>query len=214
VNPENSIMTPSLRAVHIVAAVLALAVHVPGTLAAQEPPSPAPAPGPRDAFSRPFAFGAYATGQVGSYRSAGLGGRARWEAFRRLGFEVYFEATAVVFPGDGFRHDYPNGFNLYVPFQRGRVRVRPFVGFCDVLSFVRPAQPGAPRANDVLVGVHGGVGGELAVRERLSAFVDLQANVYTGHGRTAQGWTAGVDGELRVFWNVQLNLGFQLHAGR
>lgn len=167
-----------------------------------------------DPFARRFAFGGYATGQAGSYFGWGVGGRARWEPYRRLGFEVYLEAVAVHTDAGSVRRDMPNGFNLYVPFQRGRARIRPYAGFCDVLSFLRPTRAGAPRANDVLIGVHLGLGGELAVRPRASVFVDVQTNLYAGHGRTAQGWTGGVDGSFAFFWNAQLNLGVQLHAGR
>ena len=71
--------------------------------------------------------------------------------------------------------------------------------------------------------VEGGANVERVMRAQLqagaydritSAFVDVQTNVYTGHRRTSQDWTAGVEGDLGFFWNVQLNLGIQLHAGR
>jgi hypothetical protein len=166
------------------------------------------------AFEREFAFGLYATGHTGSYLAAGLGARARWEPLELLGFEAYLEATLVESALGGLRHDYPNGFNVYVPLRFGDFRVRPFAGFCDVLSFVEPAQPEAPRADDVLFGAHAGLGVEVAVHSMFSVFADLQANVYAGHDRTSQGWTGNVGEQLEPFWNVQLNLGAQLHAGR
>ncbi len=168
------------------------------------------------AFEREFTLAAYATGHAGSYLAAGMGGRIRWEPFDDLplGLEAYLEATIVDWPGEGFRHDYPNGFNLYVPLRVDDVRVRPFLGFCDILSFVEPAQEGAPRADDVLFGAHVGVGAEVAVHSMASLFVDLQLNGYAGHDRTAANWTGGVEEELTFFWNLQLNVGGQFHAGR
>lgn len=169
------------------------------------------------AFDREWAIAVYATGHYGSYLAGGVGGRLRWEPFGDdvpLGMEAYLEATLVDWPGDGFRHDYPNGFNLYVPIRVDDVRFRPFFGFCDILSFVEPSQEGAPRADDVMFGAHAGVGAEFAVHSMASVFVDLQFNGYAGHDRSSSGWTGGVDEELVFFWNLQLNVGGQFHAGR
>lgn len=166
------------------------------------------------AFDRDFAIAVYATGHAGSYLAGGIGGRLRWELLEWLGVEAYFEATIVEWPGGGFRHDYPNGFNLYVPVRVDDFRFRGFLGFCDILSFVEPEEQGAPRADDVLLGAHAGVGAELAVHSMVTLFADLQVNVYGGHDRTAEGWTGGVDEELVPFWNVQLNVGGQFHMGR
>lgn len=162
------------------------------------------------AFDRQVAIAGYATGHAGNYRAAGLGGRARWEPFRWFGLEAYLEATLVDWPG-AMRHDYPNGFNAYVPIRVGDFRIKPFLGFCDIVSFIEPAQPGAPRADDVLMGLHTGVGGEWSRGRLWSLFADLQVNVYAGHDRTARQWTGGVDEQFAAFWNVQLNLGAQLH---
>ena len=81
-------------------------------------------------------------------------------------------------------------------------------------SFVEPAQEGAPRADDVMFGAHVGFGAEVAVHSMASLFADLQFNGYMGHDRASEGWTGGVDEELQFFWNLQLNLGAQFHAGR
>lgn len=166
------------------------------------------------AFEREFAVAVYATGHAGSYLAGGVGGRLRYEPFEWLGVEAYLEATIVDWEGGGVRHDYPNGFNLYVPIRLGDVRVRPFLGFCDILSFVEPEQPDAPRADDILFGAHAGVGVEWAVHTMASLFADLQFNGYAGHDRSVGGWTGGVDEELAFFWNLQLNIGAQFHAGR
>jgi hypothetical protein len=187
--------------------------------AVDDPLAPRPGGDPRPyaalhAFERDFAVAVYATGHAGSYLAGGLGGRLRWELLEWLGVEAYLEATMVDWPGGGFRHDYPNGFNVYVPVRLDDFRVRAFLGFCDILSFVEPEEQGAPRADDVLIGAHGGVGVELAVHAMASLFADLQVNVYGGHDRTVGGWTGGVHEELVPFWNVQLNLGAQLHVGR
>ena len=166
------------------------------------------------AFDREFAVGVYATGHAGSYLAGGIGGRLRFEPFELLGVEVYLEATVVDWEGGGFRHDYPNGFNLYIPIRVDDVRFRPLVGFCDILSFVEPEQDGAPRADDVLIGAHAGFGAEFAVHSMGSLFVDLQVNLYGGHDRSVAGWTGGVGEDLVPFWNVQLNVGGQFHLGR
>ena len=166
------------------------------------------------AFEREFAVGVYATGHAGSYLAGGIGGRLRWELAEWIGLEAYLEATLVEWPGGGLRHDYPNGFNVYIPIRAGDFRFRPFLGFCDILSFVEPEQQDAPRADDILFGAHAGVGVEWAVHPMFSTFADLQFNGYAGHDRTAEGWTGGVDEELGFFWNLQLNVGAQFHLGR
>ena len=177
--------------------------------AAQETPPEAPI----HAFDREFAAAVYATGHAGSYLAGGLGGRLRWQPFEWFGVEAYLEATLVDWPG-GLRHDYPNGFNVYVPIRAGDFQFRGFLGFCDILSFIEPQEQHAPRADDILFGAHAGVGLEWAVHSMWSLFADLQANFYGGHDRTAEGWTGGVDEELAFFWNVQLNIGVQFHLGR
>jgi hypothetical protein len=189
-------------------ALAALALLVPSVASAQDaPPEPSP-------FDRLFAIGGYGTGHAGSYLSGGLGGRLRYEPFSWLGVEAYLEATVVRWEGAGFRHDYPNGFNLYTPIRiDDTFRVRPFFGFCDILSFVEPTEQHAPRADDILFGAHVGFGAEMALHSYLSAFVDLQVNVYAGHDRASDGWTGGVSEELIPQWYVQLNLGVQLHFG-
>jgi len=171
-----------------------------------------------DAFDREWGVSVYGTGHAGSYTAGGLGGRLRWAPFDTnipLELEVYLEATVVDWAGEGFRHDYPNGLNLVFPVRLDRnFRLRPYVGFCDILSFVEPSQADAPRADDVLIGVHGGLGAEWAVHPMFSLFVDAQANFYAGHDRASEGWTGGVDEEFTFFWNGQLNLGMQFHLGR
>jgi hypothetical protein len=162
-------------------------------------------------FEKWVAIGVYATGHAGSYLAGGIGGRLRFEPFEFLGVEAYLEGTIVDWPG-GFRHDYPNGFNIYVPIRAGDFRFRPFLGFCDILSFIEPEQEHAPRADDILFGAHAGVGVELGIHAFFSLFADLQANFYAGHDRTSEGWTGGVDEELGLFWNIQLNIGVQGHA--
>ncbi|HEY8427938.1 MAG TPA: hypothetical protein VIL20_06165 [Sandaracinaceae bacterium] len=175
---------------------------------AQSEPEP-----PISAFDREWALAGYATGHAGSYLAGGIGGRLRWEPLDWLGLEAYLEATIVDWPG-GLRHDYPNGFNVYLPIRAGDFRFRPFLGFCDILSFIEPEEQHAPRADDVLFGAHVGAGVEWAVHSMWSVFADLQANFYAGHDRTANGWTGGVDEQLSFFWYVQLNVGAQLHLGR
>lgn len=189
---------------------LALLLLTTSALADRRPPVAA-ALDTSSAFDRTLAVAAYATGHAGSYRAGGLGWRARWEPFKWFGLEAYLEATLVDWPS-ALRHDYPNGFNAYVPIRIGdHLRVRPFLGFCDILSFIEPAQPGAPRADDVMFGAHAGLGGEWSLGRLSSLFADLQFNGYMGHDRTAQEWTGGVDEKFAFFWNLQLNLGAQFH---
>lgn len=166
---------------------------------------------PKDAFSRPFALASYAAVRGGDYQSGGVGGRVRWEPGWGVGLDLYAEATVVDVEGGGFRHDYPNGFNVFVPVQLGPVRARAFAGFCDILSFVEPAQPGAPRADDVLVGAHVGLGAEWAVTPAWSVFVEGQTDLYAGHDRASGGWTGNVAEDLLPFWTGQVNAGVQLH---
>lgn len=171
--------------------------------------APAPAASPAT-FDRPLALASYAAVRGGSYVAEGLGGRARWEPVPHVGIDLYLEATHVDWPG-GFRHDYPNGFSLYTPIGEGRVRVLPYAGFCDVISLVEPSEPGAPRADDVLLGVHAGVGAEVAVATSWSVFADAQVDVYAGHDRSSGAWTGSVAEDLQAFGTAQLNLGVQLH---
>ena len=164
------------------------------------------------AFDRPFAFASYGALRGGSYLAGGVGGRARWEPWPFFGVEVYLEATLVDWPG-ALRHDYPNGFNVYVPIRFGRFRLRPFFGFCDVVSLIEPAQEGSPRADDVMLGAHLGVGAEFSFGTHWSLFADAQVDGYAGHDRATARWTGNVDEELRAFFTAQLNLGVQFHFG-
>ncbi len=170
------------------------------------------------AFDREWAIALYGTGLLGSYNAAGAGGRIRWAPFDDsipLELEVFAEATIVDWAGEGFRHDYPIGLNLSFPIPLLEdLRLRPFAGFCSTLSFVEPAQEDAPRADNVLLGLQGGIGIEWAVHSMFSVFVDAKASFYTGNGRASAGWTGGVDEDFSLFWNAQLNLGVQFHVGR
>jgi hypothetical protein len=189
-------------------ATLVLLLLVPVTARAQEEEAPRGAQSP---YEMQLAAAFYVTGHAGSYLAGGVGGRLRYEPFEWLGVEAYLEATIVDWPNT-IRHDYPNGFNVYFPIRVGDVRVRPLLGFCDILSFIEPVEQDAPRADDVLFGAHVGVGVEWAVYQYVTVFADLVANGYLGHDRTAEGWTGGVGEEFVPFWNVALNIGAQLHV--
>jgi len=169
----------------------------------------APPPSP---FERPFALGANAVGWAGGYTAGGVGGRVRWEFLpRALGIDLVSEHLIVDWPG-GLRHDHPFGFNVYVPIALSKgVRVRPLLGFCTVLSFVEPKHAGAPRADDILVGAHGGAGIEIAVDERVSWFLDAQAIVYLAHDRTTRDWTGQVASNVGPIAVFQPATGLQLH---
>ena len=163
------------------------------------------------AFERDLALGVYGTGWAGSYLGAGLGGRVRWEMLDWLGVDLFAEHMWVESPA-GFRHDHPIGFNAYIPIELSRtVRFRPLFGFCAVFSMIEPENDDAPRADDVLFGVHAGVGIEWAPIRLLSFFADAKAIGYLGHDREAQGWTGSVSEEYGTSGVVQAVLGTQVH---
>lgn len=169
------------------------------------------APARTRATDRPFAIGSYAAVRGGTYTASGVGGRARWQPFRRAGLDLYLEASVVDWEG-GFRHDYPNGFSVYTPLDVGPIRVRPYFGFCDVVSLVEPTQPGAPRADDVMLGAHVGVGTEYAFGKSWSVFADAQVDAYAGHDRSSGNWTGNVAEDLMPIVTGQVNVGVQLHV--
>lgn len=164
-------------------------------------------------YERTFGVGAYATGWGGAYGGAGVGGRIRIEPWRFIGADLFGEALVVQAPS-GVRHDHPVGFHLYVPIRFGeRVRLRPLIGMCVVASFIEPNEPGAPRADDVLVGAHVGAGLDLALHSRLSFFAEAKGVVWMGHDRSVQGWTGAVGNEVQPFVVAQAQLGLMVHFG-
>jgi hypothetical protein len=170
----------------------------------------------RNAFDQPLAIAAYTQGWVGAYDAAGLGGRARWEFWQHhAGLDLFAEAMMVDWPGGGERHDIPIGFNVYAPISLGRrVRLRAMGGFCAVFSFIEPAQAGAPSSNDVLFGVHAGLGLEVAMVGPFAWFLDTQAVWYLGHDRTAESWSGSVSGNLSQAVVFQPTTGVELAFGR
>lgn len=164
----------------------------------------------RSPFERTFGLGSYLTGWAGSYGGAGFGARIRVEPFSFLGVDLFGEALLVTAPS-GIRHDHPIGFNLYVPLRLGQARLRPFLGMCVVASLIEPSEPMAPRADDVLVGAHAGLGLEFALHTRLSFFVEAKGVLYVGHDRSVQGWTGALDNVVRPFGLAQAQSGFMFH---
>lgn len=170
-----------------------------------------PAVTERAAFERDWTLAGYLATWQGDYASIGLGGRLRFEPLDGFGLEVFAEAFLVDWP-DTIRHDYPIGFNLYVPWAlTDWLRVRPFAGMCAVFSLIEPAEAHAPRADDVLFGAHGGVGLEAALASQFSLFFDAKAQWYLGHDRTVNGWVQRIDDTISDTWLAQLALGVQLH---
>lgn len=202
---------------------LALSASVAGAVpTADVAPPPAAvvadSPSPRRAitspFDRMFALGFYGTGWAGSYGGAGVGGRIRVEPWRWFGVDLFGEALLVETP-NGLRHDHPIGFNIYVPIHLDPVwRIRPLLGMCVVASFIESEKEGAPRADDVLVGAHGGAGVERALGPHLSVFAEVQGAVWMGHDRAVQGWTGAVGNDLRPFGVAQAMMGVTAHLGR
>lgn len=196
----------SIKTISIALCLVALGATTATTASADAPRA--------EGFGRRWAVGGYATGWAGSYAGVGLGGRLRFRPYDKLGIEVFGESLIVESPG-GLRHDHPVGFNLYVPFQISeRVRLRPLFGFCAVISFIEPDEQNAPRADDVLFGLHLGGGIEYLLGRNISAFLDVQAIGYLGHARYAQGWTGSVDNDLTTLGVVQASLGLQAHLGQ
>ncbi len=170
-------------------------------------------PATRSPFTRTFGLGAYATGWAGAYGGGGVGGRIRYEAFSFLGLDLFGEAL-IVPVAHGLRHDHPIGFNLFVPLRIGQVvRLRPLLGMCVTASFFHPEEPGAPRADTILVGAHAGGGLELALHDRLSFVLEAKAVAWFGNDRSVQGWTGAVGGDVKPFLLGQAQLGFTFHLG-
>ncbi len=179
------------------------ATDKPATTTAQES---------KDPFDRHVAIGGYGVGWAGAYPAAGVGGRIRYEWPHTFGVEGFADHLAVQWPGGGLRHDHPIGFNIYMPFQVTRsMRLRPLLGMCAVFSFIEPEHAGGPRADDILFGVHGGLGMEVAIDQRLSFFLEAQAIGYLAHDRTSQNWTGSVSQGVSTVAVFQPNMGLQLH---
>lgn len=172
------------------------------------------APSAASAFDRPWAVGVYGTGWEGAYGAGGIGGRLRWEFFQGgLGVEVFGESAIVETPAK-LRHDHNVGFNLYTPFRLSDSwRIRPLLGFCATFSFVELDDPAASGADDILFGLHGGLGVEWALSSWFSVFLDVQAVGYAGHDRPLGSWTASLGDDLVITGLIQGNLGLQVHFG-
>jgi len=224
---SDSTPTPAKSLALSAAALAAALLLTRAAQAASDSPPPVPEPGQTSsaapdssrhagAFDQPLAIGAYTLGWAGAYDAAGVGGRARWEFWQhRAGLDLFAEGLMVDWPGGGSRHDIPIGFNLYAPLALGpRVRVRAMGGFCAVFSFIESAEPGGPSSNDVLFGVHGGAGIEVALAGPFVWFLDAQAVWYTGHDRTAQSWSGSVSGALSEAVVFQPSTGLALAFGR
>lgn len=165
-----------------------------------------------DPFDRHLALRGYGLGWAGAYPAAGIGGGIRYEVPHTFGVEGFAEHLAVQWPGGGFRHDHPIGFNVYVPFQISRsVRLRPLLGACAVFSFIEPEHAGGPRADDILFGVHGGLGMEVALHRQLSFFMEAQGIAYLAHDRTSANWTGSVSQGVSTTGVFQPNMGLTLH---
>ncbi|MDH5493592.1 MAG: hypothetical protein OEY14_16680 [Myxococcales bacterium] len=215
--------SPSSLALSAFCALCALSAPLGlSSIAAAQPLEPAePSPERAEPFLEPevsgfdhaWALGGSLSGWAGQYQAAGLGGYGRWEPFKRLGIEVFSQHLLVRSP-EGLRHDHPIGFDLYVPFALSeRFRLRPLFGMCVNFSFVEPDQALAPRADDILFGLHLGGVAETLLLSWLSVFLRLKVIGYAGHGRTISGWTGTVGGDLAVSMIGEADLGLQIHFG-
>ncbi len=178
---------------------------------ADKPAQPQPQES-RDPFDRHLAVGGYGVAWAGAYPAAGVGGRLRYEWPHTFGVEGFADHLAVQWPSGGIRHDHPIGFNIYMPFQISRsVRLRPLLGMCAVFSFIEPEHSGGPRADDILFGLHGGLGMEVALERNWSFFMEAQAIGYLAHDRSSQNWTGSVSPGVSTVGVFQPNMGLQVH---
>lgn len=163
------------------------------------------------AFDRDFALGVYFSSWSGDYGSRGVGFRIRWEPLDELGVEVFSEVLSVDTGGRGDQTVIPAGFSLYLPIALVEgVRVRPLAGFCTLLSFAEGADGGA--SNDVLFGVHAGVGAEVALSSRWSLFADAVYQGYFGHPPEGGRWTNAKDtSEIARTDSFQATIGAAFH---
>ena len=169
-------------------------------------------PESKDPFDRHLAVGGYGVAWAGAYPAAGVGGRIRYEWPHKFGMEGFADHLAVQWPGGGIRHDHPIGFNIYMPFQISRsVRLRPLFGACAVFSFIEPEHSGGPRADDIMFGVHGGLGMEVALEQNWSFFMEGQGIAYLAHDRTSHGWTGSVSQSMTSAYVFQPNMGLAVH---
>ncbi|MCU0659576.1 MAG: hypothetical protein MUF64_31215 [Polyangiaceae bacterium] len=189
-------------------ALLALGALAAPTTALAQPSPDAPHP-----FRDLAGIGVHGATVRGDYDGVGLGGRIRVEPWRRLGVDLFGEILRLQVPR-GTRLDVPLGFHLYTPLPLSEdLRLRPFLGMCVAGSSIHPEERDAPRADDVLGGVLGGMGLDLAVHEHISLFVEAKAVLWLGHDRTVQRWTGAVDNEARLFTIGQAQLGVMVHPG-
>jgi hypothetical protein len=166
----------------------------------------------RDPFEHHVAIAGYSVAWAGAYPAAGVGGRIRGEYPHVVGVDLFAEHLAVQWPGGGFRHDHPIGFNLEKPFQITRsMRLRPMLGMCAVFSFIEPEHPGGPRADDIMFGVHAGLGMEVALHQYWSFFMEAQGVAYLAHDRSSQNWTGSVSQGVHTAGVFQPSMGLQIH---
>ena len=177
------------------------------------PPPPAVAAAAKDEgpFDRSFGLSAYYSRWAGGYDAGGVGFRIRWEPLELLGIEVFAEVLDVTVP-TGTRINLPSGFNLYVPLELiDGFRVRALAGLCTMFTFDSAGSSGGPNSQDVQLGVHLGLGAEVALTDQLSLFLDATYQGYWGHGRDLSAWSASLEDELRRQDSVQVGLGLQFH---
>jgi hypothetical protein len=166
---------------------------------------------PRGTFDHVAAIGAYGTGWAGAYGGVGVGGRIRIEPFDFAGVDLFGEALLVETPA-GVRHDHPIGFDLYTPVRLSEsFELRPLLGMCVVFSMIEPEEQGAPRADDVLFGMHAGVAVDFSPLRDVSFFLEAKAVGWLGHDRTAMGWTGSVGEDYATFGVAQVALGAAYH---
>lgn len=198
-----------LLTISIAASPEAAAAEADGQPVPQSVEAASQLPGP---WEQMVALSAYAVGWEGAYGGIGVGGRLRFEILPgTFGVETFAEHLVVESPS-GVRHDHPIGFSLYMPIALGEVvRLKPLIGACTVFSFVEPNSKHAQRTDDIIFGVHAGLGIEVAIDHDLSFFADAEGIAYVGHDRTYGGWTASVGGDLAMTGIFQATAGLQVH---
>ena len=181
----------------------------PPTATAQaEPPE-----GEATTFEHDVSLGAYGVAFLGEMRGGGVGARGRFRLQSWLDLDLLSEHLIIDSPA-GLRHDHPIGLALGVPIALGQhLQIHPVFGMTAIFSFIEPEQEHAPRADDIIFGLHVGVSVDLALGEHWSLWVAANASGYLGHEREVQGWTGTISDEVSTYGVVHLSAGLATHFG-
>jgi hypothetical protein len=144
--------------------------------------------------------------------AVGLGSRIRFEP-GRLSIDVYGDRL-MLDAGDGLRRQVPLGFTIGLPLGlTNRLSVRPQLGISALYSSFNALDSLDNRTEDLLIGLHGGAGLELALNHRISAFWDYSAVGYLSLVHNAGGLLGDYEQEKRRFGALQSAVGVRAALG-